>query len=73
MDAVKQLFLAFTDRTSAYSFHHIIGLIKFRREETKFHEFTETVGVFMVILYINYHKNKTIWENQDVFFLSECK
>ncbi|XP_061099790.1 uncharacterized protein LOC133129607 isoform X1 [Conger conger] len=46
MDVVKQLFLAFMARTSAYSFHHIIGLVKFGGCCLDFHEFTETVGVF---------------------------
>ncbi|XP_061099792.1 uncharacterized protein LOC133129607 isoform X2 [Conger conger] len=46
MDAVKQLFLAFMDRTSAYAFHHIIGLVKIGGRCPEFHEFTETVGVF---------------------------
>ncbi|XP_061097031.1 uncharacterized protein LOC133127919 [Conger conger] len=46
MDAVKQLFLAFMDRTSAYAFHHIIGLVKIGGRCPEFHEFTEIVGLF---------------------------
>ncbi|KAG5847772.1 hypothetical protein ANANG_G00129750 [Anguilla anguilla] len=45
MDAVKQLFDCFSDRTMAYDFPHVIGLLKFGGD-VKFHKFTESLETF---------------------------
>ncbi|KAJ8271129.1 hypothetical protein GJAV_G00123070 [Gymnothorax javanicus] len=45
MDAVKQLFHSFADRTMAYDFPHVIGLIKVGKD-VKFHKFTESLETF---------------------------
>ncbi|KAG7457026.1 hypothetical protein MATL_G00242160 [Megalops atlanticus] len=46
IEAVKQLFHCFTDRTMAYDFHHVISLVTFGREVKQFHTFTETLETF---------------------------
>ncbi|KAJ8357820.1 hypothetical protein SKAU_G00206140 [Synaphobranchus kaupii] len=49
IDAVKQLFHSFSDRTMAYDFPHVIGLVKVA-SDVKFHKFTESLEIFKVIV-----------------------
>ncbi|KAM9335949.1 uncharacterized protein ABDE67_020945 [Symphorus nematophorus] len=44
--AVKELFGSFANRTMAYDFHHVIGLIKFDSTVETLHTFTETLEKF---------------------------
>lgn len=48
IDAVKQLFDSFANRTMAYDFHHIIALVKFESNVRTLHTFTETLEKFKV-------------------------
>ncbi|XP_035280092.1 uncharacterized protein LOC118230826 isoform X2 [Anguilla anguilla] len=45
MDAVKQLFHSFSNRTMAYNFPLVIGLVKVGKD-LKFHKFTESLETF---------------------------
>ncbi|KAJ8271130.1 hypothetical protein GJAV_G00123100 [Gymnothorax javanicus] len=45
IEAVKQLFHCFADRTMAYDFPHVIGLVKVGKD-VKFHNFTESLETF---------------------------
>nr|XP_046236009.1 uncharacterized protein LOC124054273 isoform X2 [Scatophagus argus] len=44
--AVKELFDNFANRTMAYDFHHVIGLVKFDSTVETLHTFTETLEKF---------------------------
>ncbi|KAJ0055397.1 hypothetical protein NL108_016877 [Boleophthalmus pectinirostris] len=44
--AVKELFNSFANRTMAYDFHHIIGLVKFDSTVKTLQTFTETLETF---------------------------
>ncbi|KAL4635362.1 hypothetical protein GN956_G14227 [Arapaima gigas] len=46
MDAVKQMFHAFVNRTMAYDFHHIVGLVRFASTVETCITFTETLEAF---------------------------
>ncbi|KAJ7994689.1 hypothetical protein DPEC_G00252100 [Dallia pectoralis] len=46
IDAVKQLFDNFAQRSMAYGFHHVVGLVKFDSFVKTLHTFTETLETF---------------------------
>ncbi|KAM6979787.1 uncharacterized protein FYW47_018954 [Aplochiton taeniatus] len=46
LEAVKQLFDNFANRTMAYDFHHVISLMKFDSKVQSLHTFTETLEIF---------------------------
>ncbi|XP_061587146.1 uncharacterized protein LOC133451985 [Cololabis saira] len=48
--AVKELFDNFANRTMAYDFHHVIGLVKFDSSVETLHTFTENLENFKVHL-----------------------
>uniref|UniRef100_A0A3P8Z502 UBC core domain-containing protein n=2 Tax=Esox lucius TaxID=8010 RepID=A0A3P8Z502_ESOLU len=46
IDAIKQLFDNFAQRSMAYGFHHVISLVKFDSSVKTLHTFTETLETF---------------------------
>ncbi|XP_066575897.1 uncharacterized protein LOC136766383 [Amia ocellicauda] len=71
IDAVKQLFHAFANRSMAYDFKHVIGLMRVGGKATILHTFTETMETFKE--YINSLKssgNTPLYDGLD-FGISE--
>ncbi|KAI1883300.1 hypothetical protein AGOR_G00243780 [Albula goreensis] len=73
IDAVKQLFQCFADRTMAYDFHHVVGLVTFGSVVKMFHSFTETLETFKD--YVNNLQPKGVTPLYDAlhFGISELK
>nr|XP_015194702.1 PREDICTED: uncharacterized protein LOC107075993 [Lepisosteus oculatus] len=46
IDAIKQMFHAFANRSMAYNFHHVIGLVRFGGKIEILHTFTEIFETF---------------------------